>query len=366
MADPTSMVFLGSPLNTLTGYGRDAVGLVTGALDLGWDVYLENLSNVNPPLEQRVCDLVGKHPPLECDMVLRLGPPHQIEPMCSGSDFKAFVYWTMWEWTTLNLDSDIQHKLAEVLEHVTHLVAYDAQSLSALRGFCATHGIFHPRPVQHMGGIEADMWRPLPAAPVQRHWERGKPFRFLMSGRLSGRKLPYLAAQAFTDLKNDPDVEFDDAELHIKTLSEVEVDPCLSSDDLRLRVHLGDWSQPKLRSFYAAGNVLVAPSRGEGKNNPAMEMMTGGGTVIATDWGGHAEWLDDSYAYPLDYELVPHLDDALWAAPDFEHLKKLMLQAYNDRGEARAKAEKAMRVIPERFDWPAVMAGLAQKVLGDG
>ena len=128
----------------------------------------------------------------------------------------------------------------------------------------------------------------------------------------------------------------------------------------KLRIHYTSWPQEVLKKFYAAQHVLLAPSRGEGKNVPAMEMMTTGGTVIATNFGGHTQWLNRDYAYPLDYELskVNGIDGCLWASAKKEHLKELMWHTYTHREEVREKAHRASQAIPEMCSWDSVVERL--------
>lgn len=125
----------------------------------------------------------------------------------------------------------------------------------------------------------------------------------------------------------------------------------------KLRIHYTSWPQEVLKKFYAAQHVLLAPSRGEGKNVPAMEMMTTGGAVIATNFGGHTQWLNRDYAYPLNYQLneVNGIEGCLWASASKEHLKELMWHVYTHRDEVREKAHRAQTAIPEMCSWDAVV-----------
>ena len=93
---------------------------------------------------------------------------------------------------------------------------------------------------------------------------------------------------------------------------------------------------------------------------PALEFMSTGGTVIATNWAGHTQWLSNEYAYPLDYTMAPSSPGSLAmnARADVEHLKDLMLHTFHHRDEARRKGEIARDVIPSMCSWPIVMERL--------
>jgi glycosyltransferase involved in cell wall biosynthesis len=198
---------------------------------------------------------------------------------------------------------------------------------------------------------------------MERDWFE-ENFYFCMLGVLSSRKDPFVAIEAFTQAKHE-NPEFDKhARLSLKTNT-----PGLHSsmEDVYpgLRIYYDNWPYETMKKFYASQHVLLAPSRGEGKNMPALEFMSTGGTVIATNWAGHTQWLDSSYAYPLNYELKP-VDSkhpkTLNARADVQHLKELMLHTFENRAEARMKGELASRVIPKMCSWDTVVENLLRKL----
>jgi glycosyltransferase involved in cell wall biosynthesis len=116
-----------------------------------------------------------------------------------------------------------------------------------------------------------------------------------------------------------------------------------------------------MREFYAGLHCFLAPSTGEGKNVPALEAQTTGVPVIGTDYGGHKIWMNDEWAYPLDW--TPEEFEQGWAArPDEEHLKKLMWHVYTSRHEARQKGQLAARMIPQMCSWSHVIDRLMDLV----
>lgn len=99
--------------------------------------------------------------------------------------------------------------------------------------------------------------------------------------------------------------------------------------------------------------------------------MATGGVVVATHFGGHSVWLNDSYAYPLRYRLRP----ATWPVPtvhaeeadaDVEHLQGLMWQVYSELGAAQAKGKLAASVIPANCDWRVSLRRLGQALSATG
>lgn len=51
--------------------------------------------------------------------------------------------------------------------------------------------------------------------------------------------------------------------------------------------------------YYASVDAFVLPSRGEGWGRPHVEAMSMGLPIIATNWSGTTEYLDESVGYPI-------------------------------------------------------------------
>jgi glycosyltransferase involved in cell wall biosynthesis len=184
-----------------------------------------------------------------------------------------------------------------------------------------------------------------------------------MCGVLSERKDPFVTIMAFKELKDEYPEEFEPAELHLKT-NAPGLHSMMEQWVPKLRVHYDSWPEDVLKEFYAAQHVLCAPSRGEGKNMPALEFQSTGGAVIATNWGGHKGWLSEEYAYPLDYQLMP-LDNnpyVMNARASKDHMKYLMLHTFRNREEVKRKGELASQVIPQMMSWDTVIEKLYKKI----
>jgi glycosyltransferase involved in cell wall biosynthesis len=168
---------------------------------------------------------------------------------------------------------------------------------------------------------------------------------------------------AFKELKEEYPEEFEPAELHLKTMVPG-LHSAMEQWVPKLRVHYDSWPEDVLKQFYASQHVLCAPSRGEGKNMPALEFQSMGGAVIATNWGGHTGWLSPEYAYPLNYKLMS-LDDNPYvsnARADKDHMKALMLHTFRNRAEVKKKADLAAEIIPQTMSWDSVVQKLYAKV----
>jgi glycosyltransferase involved in cell wall biosynthesis len=342
-------LLLHCPVNPHTGYGNDGVGLALAFRRAGVDVYLDPV-NVQPPLPPEVAELFCKELKPPFDLYL-----HHVDPGQLGISEGArrassiTVAHTMWEYTSMdNLTG--RSKLRKKLRDYDLVVGYDQVTTAALAPYVSTSA------ATVQGGYWPQNW---PARP--RDWH-ARTLKFCMVGALGPRKDPFVAIEAFRQLREEhPEL---DVELHVKTVS-----PGLHSrmQDVipGLKLYYEVWPEQVLRDFYYSQHVLIAPSRGEGKNMPALEMLSTGGTVIATNWGGMTQWLSPAIGYPLDYTLeplTPAAPDCRWAKASIEHLKALMLHCCTHRDELARKGDTAGSLIPDMCAWPRVVDRLMERV----
>ena len=122
--------------------------------------------------------------------------------------------------------------------------------------------------------------------------------------------------------------------------------------------------QKELVDLLGSMHAFVMPSRGEGFGLCALEAMSTGLPVIATNWSGPSEYLDEEYAYPLTYELVEaggtHANHVVfngtWAEPDYEHLRVLMREVYEYPEKASEKGALASAVVRRSWTWDRAAA----------
>ena len=120
-------------------------------------------------------------------------------------------------------------------------------------------------------------------------------------------------------------------------------------------------AEDEMPSAYAAADVFVLPSRGEGWGRPHVEAMAMGLPVIATNWSGPTAFMTEENSYPLPIaprlSRLPrghHFRNHRWAEPDAEALRALMRRAAERPEEARAKGAAARRDVAVRFSPEAV------------
>lgn len=111
--------------------------------------------------------------------------------------------------------------------------------------------------------------------------------------------------------------------------------------------------EPEMPGLYAACDVFVLPTRGEGWGLPFLESMAAGKPSIATAWGGQTDFLHEGVAWMLPASgLVPVDAEALrenpfltsehrWADPQVADLVSALHAAHGSADERRWKGTRA-------------------------
>jgi len=125
-----------------------------------------------------------------------------------------------------------------------------------------------------------------------------------------------------------------------------------------------------MSSLYRSADCFLLPTRGEGWGMPIMEAMACGLPVIATNWSGQTEFMNETNAYPLRVKrLVPaearcvYYTGFSWAEPDAEHLRHLMLHVTEHRKEAAEKGRIAAADMHARFTWDHAAARMKSRLV---
>ena len=288
MPDRALKVLVRTPVNLYSGYGRDGIGICKSLVKWGCDVYLEP-TYVAPPIPKEVAGLLTKHLKAPFDLLIQHGDPDNLGISKAAAECSEVkVAWSMWEFGDAKPLAKRVSSFSRRMSSFDLSLMYDTVAVEAWRQYAAKN---HAWGVLQ-GGYESGEFKHF----GDRDWF-GDDFMFIMHGQLHSRKAPYVTIQAFNELKHEHPDSFAGAKLGLHTTIG---DPLVLFGDLipRVRVYHEMWEKETLEAFYHAAHVLVAPSRGEGKNLPALEMMTTGGAVAATNWGGHALALDTPLPTP--------------------------------------------------------------------
>lgn len=396
-------VILKTPFSQYSGYGNDGFGLLRALHNWGCDVYPQP-TWLDVPIPRDLLPLFGKTLYGPFDLTINhWDPEHLAVTRHARESTRVAVGWTMWEFAPapefredgrrilrpcrkhelLNGRNELgvegcpgckppprsglyphcKHKtgeqgLRERLKWFDLVLGYDPVSLSALEPFV-------PKTVKTgilQGGYESSLWK-----PIDRDWH-GPRFQFVMHGQINARKNPWAAIEAWHKLKAEKGDAFAGARLLLHTSAPGTLFPELNVPfaHVGIKVVVAALDMASLKDMYAASHCLLSPSRGEGKNLPALEFGTTGGAVAATNFGGHTMWMGDDWAYPLDYKMQATFGHCPWGAHDArvqtDHLADRLWHIYTHREEARQKGLKAAELFPKMCDWSVVVENLFRRI----
>lgn len=176
-------------------------------------------------------------------------------------------------------------------------------------------------------GVDLSLW------PASLHNQQDAPTRFLFMGRLVDWKALDIVIEALAQV---PDA----------TLDIIGDGPCLKiwqqltmKLDLLDRIHFHGWvPQDECSRYLAAARALVLPSLFECGGAVVLEAMAMGKPVIATNWGGPAEYLDSSCGILIEPISKEHLIEGFATAMRQLSTSPEFAQQLGSMGRARVVA----------------------------
>jgi glycosyltransferase involved in cell wall biosynthesis len=335
---------LRSGFDRFSGYGNDAVDIAVNLARLGVEVTPWPTS-VMPGLPREFCRLLERDPVGPKDVLLCFADPASMRPWEMAGMAPKMVGYTMWERTPIR---------REDLPWGRRTRRWSAHGMDGLAVTCEMNvGAFAaldpqiPKLVVPCG-IEPGDW---PRKPLDRVLVNGdRPVRFLACGVLNGRKDPFRLLGAWRDmmaswpgLRAELVMHSYSAGLHPKLAEAYGPGIVMSQRPL---------SRGEMWRLYADCDVLVSVSRGEGNNKPALEFMAVGGTVAASDWSGHQNWLNESTT-PLPGELVPAdgAPGAVEFAVDHDSLVKTLYELATDPVAVAYRGQACSDWVRSHLTW---------------
>lgn len=113
--------------------------------------------------------------------------------------------------------------------------------------------------------------------------------------------------------------------------------------------------------FSLPHTVLAVPSHGEGWGRPHVEAMSCGMPIIATNWSGPTEYLDNTTGYPIPIEGLidtPNWPGHRWSNPSQSALSDIMRHVYTQ--ESSNLSEGSIVHLPYRSESLASMGNRAR------
>jgi len=111
----------------------------------------------------------------------------------------------------------------------------------------------------------------------------------------------------------------------------------------------------EMTMLYRAADAFVMPCYGGNASPHYLEAMAMVLPIIATRWGAHLDYLNDSNAFLVNVERFQKVDlpaylGHRWALPSEAHLKENLRQLFSDPGAAKAIGRRARETAVEELD----------------
>lgn len=128
-------------------------------------------------------------------------------------------------------------------------------------------------------------------------------------------------------------------------------------------------SRHAVDSLIKCSDAFVSLHRAEGFGLPIAEAMLLGTPVVATNWSGNTDFMDERTAACVGYELVrleqsygPYRAGQQWAEPDVAEAAESMKRLASDRDYCRALAAAATETVAAKLSAAAVASRLQERL----
>jgi glycosyltransferase involved in cell wall biosynthesis len=129
-------------------------------------------------------------------------------------------------------------------------------------------------------------------------------------------------------------------------------------------------SSAGMKGLIELADVYVSLHRSEGYGLNLADAMAVGTPVIATGYSGNMDFMDDSTATLIPYDLVPvgrgaepYDPESSWAEPDLNAAAHEMRRLFDDRSAADAQAARALAHVSERYSLSAAAVAIRSALL---
>lgn len=177
------------------------------------------------------------------------------------------------------------------------------------------------------------------------------------------RKNPQAVIRAFIEAFGDRSdvmlvVKYHSTRSHLDQIASLHK---LAAGGANIKFYGGTWSDEEVVSFKSSLDCYVSAHRSEGFGLNIAESLLLGTPVIATNYSGSCDFVDETSGFPVNYAMAevgqqigPYPPHALWADPDADDLVRKMRFAESSREEALSRARAGQRSIQENNSVEAI------------
>ena len=133
-----------------------------------------------------------------------------------------------------------------------------------------------------------------------------------------------------------------------------------AATDPRIRIVDQLMTRQEVNEMTADHDVFMSLHRSEGLGLGCAEALAAGKAVVATDYGGSTEFINDQTGYPVQWsridvgpdDYIP-AENSTWADPSVDHAAAVLRTIYDDPLQAREKARKGFENLVENHSFEA-------------
>lgn len=118
-----------------------------------------------------------------------------------------------------------------------------------------------------------------------------------------------------------------------------------------------EYTDKDIAELYHISDCFVMPSKGEAFGLPVLEAMACGIPAIVTGYGGQLDFVNHENGYIINVESMEPAtgefflyEQAQWAKPNKEHLRRLLRHAFEHQDEVKQKGKKALETA-QNYTW---------------
>lgn len=138
----------------------------------------------------------------------------------------------------------------------------------------------------------------------------------------------------------------------------------------KVRIHPRRKTQAQMRELFNQVDCGVFPSHAEGWNLEILEMMACGANIIATNYSGHTEYLNESNAYLINPNGMESAKDGVWfhgqgewCKYDIDSLVDAMRHIHKAKQDGLEQSPSCKETV-EKFSWNHSAAKLMENING--
>ena len=191
------------------------------------------------------------------------------------------------------------------------------------------------------------------------------------AGSILGRKNPKALIDAYIEEFGPDDGACCLVKIHYSNVESPEIREILSIAEQRPDVIFMDrlLEDDEMHDLFQLIDCYVSPHRSEGLGLTILEAMDAGKPVIATPYGGAADFVTSESAWPLDYKLtevgngnLPYPAQYLWADPSIASLRQAMRALFADRKLAEELGRKGRTYAHDLFSVETTTEAMRREV----